>query len=193
MNSIKVLITVLSISACAAAVTSCNNSGNSPMTDSTATLGEKISAMADSTKAALTPDPNKSFVQDASTDNTRELAWLQAGVDHGTSRELKAHAKMMIADHKQLADQLAGYASAKGIELPATDTAGVASLSEKPGKDWDKAWTDKMVSAHKDAIDKFEHAQNSVTDPDLKAIIDKTLPTLRKHYDMVKGMQDKMD
>lgn len=193
MKSIKVLITAFCTSSLLMfGASSCNNTDNGSASDTTATLGDKLSAAADSAKAALTPDPNKSFTQDASSDNTKELAWLQAGVDHGSSRELKAHAKMMIADHQKLADALSGYATQKSIELPNVDTTGIASLSEKPGKDWDKAWVDKMVEAHQDAINKFESAQNSVTDPELKGIVDNTLPTLHKHYDMMKQMQDKM-
>jgi putative membrane protein len=173
--------------------TSCNNSNSSQTTsDTTATVGEKMTAAADSVKAAVTPDPNKSFVNDAVTDNTKELAWLQAGMDHGISKELKAHAKMMMADHQKLGDEVKAYASKKGIDLPNVDTAGVASLSQKPGKDWDKAWVDKMVDAHQNAIDMFTSAQGKVTDPDLKATIDKALPVLHSHYDMVKKMQDSM-
>jgi len=189
------LVKILSIAACSGLIvfTSCNNSTtNETTTSDSATLGDKIAAAADSAKAAVMPDPNKSFVEDAATDNTREMAWLQAGLDHGTSKELKAHAKMMMADHKKLGDEVKGYAAQKSMEVPSVDTAGVASLSEKPGKDWDKAWVDKMVDAHKDAIDKFESAQGKVTDPDLKAIIDKALPTLHSHYDMMVKMQEKM-
>ncbi len=189
-------IKVLSLFLMAGAVTlaSCGNSESSTTTTTTdtATLGEKVSAAVDTAKAALTPDPNKSFVSDASSDNTKEIAWIQAGIDHGTSKELKAHAKMMLKDHKALGDQVAGYASKKSIEVPTVDTTGLASINEKPGKDWDKAWVDKMVDAHNDAIDKFEKAQGKVTDPDLKAIIDGALPKLHTHLDMMKGMQDKM-
>ncbi|MBS1585422.1 MAG: DUF4142 domain-containing protein [Bacteroidetes bacterium] len=191
MHSLKIL--GIALVAGLALSTSCNSSNSSQTTsDTTATVGEKMTAAADSVKAAVTPDPNKSFVNDAVTDNTKELAWLQAGVDHGTSKELKAHAKMMIADHQKLGDEVKAYATRKGISLPNVDTTGVASLSEKPGKDWDKAWVNKMVDAHQNAIDMFTSAQGKVTDPELKATIDKALPVLHSHYDMVKKMQDSM-
>ena len=193
MTPIKILSLLLV--AGAVSMASCggsNSSSTTTTTDSTTTLKEKVTAVADTVKAAVTPDPNKSFVDDASSANTKEIAWLQAGIDHGTNKEMKAHAKMMMKDHKGLADAMNAYASKKGIDVPAADTAGIVSINENPGKEWDKEWVDKMVSAHQDAIDKFESAQTKVTDPELKAMIDKTLPTLHSHLDMMKGMQDKM-
>ena len=49
-----------------------------------------------------------------------------------------------------------------------------------------------MVDAHQQTIDKFQQAQNDVSDPDLKTIITNTLPTLHKHLDMCKVLQAKM-
>jgi len=191
MNSVKIFSFLL-IPGIIALASCSNNNSKTTTTDSTSTVSEKITAAVDTAKAALTPDPNKSFANDAASDNMKELAWLQAGIDHGTNKELKAHAKMMLKDHAALAGEVNVYAAKKAWQLPTVDTIGLATLADKPGKEWDNAWVDKMVDAHQDAIDKFEKAQGQVTDPDLKAIIDKTLPTLHSHYDMMKKMQDNM-
>lgn len=42
-------------------------------------------------------------------------------------------------------------------------------------------------------IDMFEKGNNNVNDAELKAWIQQSLPTLRAHEDMMKGMEDKMN
>ena len=53
-------------------------------------------------------------------------------------------------------------------------------------------WTDEMVDAHEKTISRFESAQKDVKDEELRTMITNTLPTLRSHLDMMKGLQAKM-
>ena len=62
----------------------------------------------------------------------------------------------------------------------------------KKGKDWDMAYLDGQVRDHQEAISLFEIGSASVKDPDLKALIDKTLPRLRSHLQMGQDAQSKM-
>jgi putative membrane protein len=119
---------------------------------------------------------------------------LRIGKEKG-SKEVKGHADHMISDHKQLGDDVAAYISKKNLTLEGVDTADTDNdLAEKAaGKDFDKAWADKMVSDHEKVIDMFEDAQDDVKDPELKTMITNAIPKLKSHLDMAKQLQEKLD
>ncbi len=188
----------------------CNDSSSTSTstTDSTSTMTAKVdTAMKDikegaqnvaaDVKNAVDGNPDSNFVVKATVANMEELRIIQEGLDKGTDKDMKGHAKMMLADHKKLGTTVKGYSTKKSYMLPDNDGGkgddAVASLNKNTkGKDWDKAWADKMVDGHKDAIDLFEKYQDKVKDADLKAMITNTLPTLHSHLDMMKQLQDKL-
>jgi len=179
-------------------VLSCGNStSSSTSSDSTSTsstTNTMAAAPADTTAANTNANSNKDadFINDVAVSNAKEIAWLQAGIDNG-GKDVKEHAKMMKKDHEQLAQQVKDYAGKKNIALPPDqDYSKDVDMGNKKGKDWDKAWVDKMVDEHQKTIDKFQKAQNEVSDAELKTMITNTLPTLQKHLDMCKTLQGKM-
>ena len=181
----------------------CNNSqnGNQSTTDST-TVSAKIDTAVQNLKQKAenlvnVGNPDSDFVVKATIANKEEINILQAGIDNGTSKELKAHARMMLTDHKKLGDKVSAYASDKGYTLPADDNGKANDEltklnSHSKGNDWDKAWVDFMVNAHSDDISMFEKAQNNAKDSTLKNMIGSALPVLQNHYDMVKQLQNNM-
>lgn len=196
----------LAVVACAVtlglATQSCNNNNESTTTtteDSTkmsSSVTEKVNEATTNVKEAAVHNPDSTFVAEVVVANNEEIRLLQEGADKGTSKELKSHAKMMIADHKGLKKKMEAYAASKNYPVMNNDEGDAAKkisdMSSKTGKDWDKEWVDAMVSGHEKTIGKFEGAQGQVNDQELKTMITNTLPTLRSHLEMVKGMQDKM-
>ena len=55
-------------------------------------------------------------------------------------------------------------------DLLALAERDLKDLQGKTGSDWDKAWADKMVGDHKDAINLFEKYSKEVKDNSLKTI-----------------------
>lgn len=170
---------------------SCGDGDNHTETNDTMTTGDQLQAAADSAQDAINGDQDKRFVQDAAEMNTKELAWVNAGIQNGTDADVKKHAKHMLPDHEKMGKDVAAYAAAKGIELPNVDVTNEVDNNEKKGSDWDKKWADKMVDDHEKVINRFENASTSVKDPELKTMIDNTLPTLRSHLEMAKTLQAK--
>lgn len=180
----------LTVLSCGNSNNNTNNTDSSSVTTTAAPADTTNNMAANANNASSNKDAD--FVNDVVTSNAKEMAWLQAGIDNG-SKDVKNDAKMMMKDHKDLADKMKDYASKKNISLPADqDYSKDVDMGNKKGKDWDKAWADKMVDEHQKTIDKFQKAQNDVTDPDLKTIVTNTLPTLQKHLDMCKQLQGKM-
>lgn len=178
-------------------VASCGNSNNSTSsttdTTSTATTSSNVDSMNAANNNSAANNPNAAFVNEVTKSNNTEIQWLQAGIDNGTNKMLKDDAKKMLKDHKDLADKMQKYASQNNITP--TDTAANADMTAmngKTGKDWDQAWAAKMVDAHQQTIDKFNQAQNTVTDANLKTIITNTLPTLHQHLDMMQKLQSNL-
>ena len=113
--------------------------------------------------------------------------------EKASNRRIKDFGQMMTRDHTKAADELKSLARRKNVTLP--DSIGndhskkIADLSKKSGKDFDKAYIDMMVDGHQSTVNDFEKASNNTKDPDVKAWVDNTLPTLKMHLDSAKAIQ----
>jgi len=60
------------------------------------------------------------------------------------------------------------------------------------GREFDQAYVRDMVMDHENTIIEFEAASRMLTDPELKAFAQQTLPTLRMHQQMVRKLNDQL-
>jgi len=60
------------------------------------------------------------------------------------------------------------------------------NLRSQSGAEFDKAFVTMALTDHKKDIAEFEKCRTDVTDPEVKAFIDQTLPTLRNHLQMAR-------
>lgn len=181
----------------------CNNGSDSTTTtDSSASSTNKDTAGSASASTATADTSNKGgATASVNTDqdcvntlvakNETEMDWLMAGVNNG-GKEVKEHSKMMLADHKALGAKVKAYITKKGLTTPTVDTTGAVSNLAPKGKEWDKAFIDKMVADHTELLDKLKTYEGSVQDADLKAIVTGAEPVVKKHLDMAKAAQGKM-
>lgn len=140
---------------------------------------------------------DQDFVTKASSMNVAEITAHKSAGTHATTADVKMHAKHMLTDHTKMGDEMKALASKKGLTVsndpPADKKQMIDDMNANmKGKDWDKAYIDAQVNDHNEAITLFESGSASVKDADLKALIDKTLPTLRSHLQMVQDAQSKM-
>jgi len=169
-----------------------NNRNNNNKNDTTLTVKEKVNEAVDTVKSKVAEYREEDFVTDVIKSNAKEIAWLNAGIGKGTDKELKSNARSMLTDHQKMGKEMTGYANKKNYKMPDIDTTNAVDINNKSGRDWDKAWADKMVDEHQKLVDKFESSQNKVQDQELKSVITKSLPTLRSHLDMAKKLQGKL-
>jgi putative membrane protein len=71
--------------------------------------------------------------------------------------------------------------------VSADDQITLAALSHLTGSQFDRAFAENVVAAHRDAVAAFSLYAASGADPELRAFADRTLPKLRK---MLSGAQD---
>lgn len=164
---------------------SCENvsNGNYAGTDTTATARNE----------SVLTNGEDNFVVNTIEANAEELSLLRASLNTATDTGLLAHAQQMITDHEQMDVELKSLAATKNVDISNADTSIIAQLSEKPGPDWDEEWADEIGDMHRTLIRRFERAQNFTKDADLKALIDKSLPTLRSHMQMAEQLEERLD
>jgi putative membrane protein len=110
--------------------------------------------------------------------------------------EVKNFARMMVEDHTKANTELKSLAAKKNITLPTTMNSGnqatLTELQNLVGADFDREYVAAMVDNHEADVQLFESQAADDSDPDAKAFAAKTLPTLRKHLEMIKAIQAKM-
>jgi putative membrane protein len=111
---------------------------------------------------------------------------------NAASQRVKNFGSMMIKDHNSAGDELKRLAKGKNVTLPATPgddhQKKIDDLGKKTGKDFDKSYINAMVDGHQSAVNDFEKNKDN-KDADVKAWVDKTLPTLRMHLDSAKAIK----
>jgi putative membrane protein len=122
-----------------------------------------------------------------------EVKLGQMAQDKGSNQRIKDFGAMMVKDHSAAGDELKSLANQKNVTLPSTvgndHQKKIDDLNKKTGKDFDKAYIDAMVDGHQSTVNDFEKASKNTKDADVKAWIDKTLPTLRMHLDSARAIK----
>jgi len=134
------------------------------------------------------------FVTDVADINYAEIKLGELAQTKAVSADVKALGKMMVTDHTKANSELMALAQKKGFTFPdgpSNDAIGdYNSMNDLKGLDFDKKYCSKMVSGHKDAIDKFEKASTNCQDADLKTWAANMLPALHQHLDHSQKCED---
>jgi putative membrane protein len=102
----------------------------------------------------------------------------------------------MIDDHSKANVELKALANKKGVAIPAeADSKSkkeLDRLSKLSGNEFDRAYMKLMVSDHQKDVAEFNKEVNSAADSDVKAFVEKTLPTLQQHLEMARDNDSKV-
>ena len=92
----------------------------------------------------------------------------------------------MLEDHTKAGEELKKLAGDKQVNVKDTIYAphqqAIGDLSQKSGKEFNKAYMQLMLSDHQQAVKLFTNASKNA-DPDIKNFAAKTLPTIQMHLD----------
>ena len=193
---------LLSISGLAVLLFLIQACGNNSKPESTKVADSANNAKIDTTKnnpdtVAIAVDKNDAeFVVKAANGGIAEVDLAIIAQQKTTNDDVNEFAAMMIADHTLANEELKALAAKKNITLPSSvgkDELKIKDeLTRKAAKDFDKAYVDAMVKDHKNDIKLFEDGSKKLKDNELKAFVDRTLPTLRKHLTDVEALQKKV-
>lgn len=131
------------------------------------------------------------FVRDAAIGGLYEIESSKLALEKASSPDVKAAAKMIIADH-EAADaklkQLVDGGKAPGPLPTALDERRKGMLDNLRGasaKDFDDRYLDQQTMAHHEALLAFNGYAKTGDNADLKAFAAETAPKLEKHAEMV--------
>jgi putative membrane protein len=164
------------------------------------TGGQAAPAAQPGTGTRNTPDAknkmaraDRKFIENAAEAGMFEVQVGQLGAAKAADPQVKSFAGMLVDQHTAANNELVKLANAKGVELPATPSHGmrrdIDKLGKRNGADFDEHFVREVgIKSHEKTIKMFQKAGKDVKDAELKAFIDKTLPSLRDHLAMAQKL-----
>jgi len=141
---------------------------------------------------SLAAHPDSAFVSEASAAGLTEVTEGLMATSQGQSTAVKSFGQTMVTDHSKANIALKNIADSKGMtiasRLTADQKASVDSLKSLTGPAFDKRYAGMALKDHIGAVTLFEHEASSGSDADLRMFATQTLPTLKHHLEMAKGL-----
>jgi len=170
----------------------CNNESSDSVSKADSANEAKSDNDTSKTKTLGVSESTASFMTGVADVGMTEVKLGQLAQDKAADARIKSFGQMMVNDHSKAGDELKSLAAQKNVTLPATigddHQKKYDDLSKKSGKDFDKAYINAMVDGHESAVSDFKK-QTDNSDPDVKAWVNKTLPTLQMHLDTAKAIK----
>jgi putative membrane protein len=133
--------------------------------------------------------------------NKADSAGGAAALKKATRPDVKAFAKLMMADHHALRVQGQQLAKQLGVEPkpPEHDPLAPYAASEMKalqttpkGAEFDRTYIDNEVTIHQAVLDLANQARVTTQTPQLKDLIEKAIPVIRKHLDQAQAIQKQL-
>src|SRR5262249_48025321 len=108
---------------------------------------------------------------------------------------VKQFGQRMVEDHGAANQELAQLAENKGMKLQEKAPKSnheMERLAKLQGPQFDSEYVKAMAKDHKQDVAEFRRMHSGAVDPNLKAGVDKTLPTLEDHLKTIEGIQAQM-
>ncbi|MDQ3714299.1 MAG: DUF4142 domain-containing protein [Acidobacteriota bacterium] len=197
IEQIKTSVLLLSVGILLALGAACSNAPGNKGTANSEPLVKTNPANPASDKGdAVVTGGDLAFMNDAAPGGMAEVEFGKLAATKAQNAEVKAFGQKMVEDHSKANEELKQLAAQKKVTLPPDVTPKhkeiMDKLSKLSGADFDKEYVKAMVEDHKKDVAAFENVSKTAADADVKAFATKTLPTLKMHLEMIKGMADKM-
>lgn len=170
----------------------CNNGGKGSMDNADSANEAKM----DSGTLSLNHDETE-FMVKAANGGMTEVALGKLADKNAKNPRVKAFGEMMVQDHSSANHQLKTIALNQNVTLPDSLSENseddVQKMSRKQNNDFDKDFMDKMVKDHEQTIKDFKNELDDVHNTTLKQWIRNTIPTLEKHLDSAKAINQMYD
>jgi putative membrane protein len=136
------------------------------------------------------------FVRVASMANADEIAAAQQALQKTHNDDVKTFAQHMVDDHTAAGTELKALADSKNwLVSDYPDVKHKRLMREENGldpADFDKQYVSGQVKDHQEAVALFQMASDKSTDDQLKAFVNKQLPTFQDHLKMAQDLESKL-
>ncbi len=137
-------------------------------------------------------DKDYRFLQKAAKGGMEEVQLGELAKQKGNDQAVRSFGDRMVTDHGKANDELKQLATQKGVAWPTMMSHGEQSqvdrLQKATGADFDKAYAKDMLKDHRHDLKEFQNAAKELTDQDLRAWAQKTIPILEQHLGMAENM-----
>jgi putative membrane protein len=120
----------------------------------------------------------EAFIASASFESMTEAQLGRLAMDLGQTESLRHFAHAMIDVYEKVTADIARVAAQRKLPMPNSLDAEhqqlVERMREKSGRDFDLAYTGRMIEGHQSAITLFKRGQR-IKDPELSALASRTL------------------
>lgn len=145
---------------------------------------------ASASASAVLSEADRKFLQLAADSGAKEFQLAERALEKSQTDAVQRFAKRMVADHGRLnrdIHEVSNKLAASGGPPFKKESRQVEHEVERLGKlsgaDFDRAYMELMVKDHERAVELYEREAERGQDPQLKALAQKALPTLREHLD----------
>lgn len=156
-----------------------------PAMDSPRMVGDSATTPNASASATSLSDQDKKFADAAAKGGMMEVMMGKLAATNASSATVKSLGTMMVNDHSKANDELKKWATGVNYTLPtaldAEKQKKYDDLKAKKGAEFDRMYTDLMVSDHQKDVAEFKKEASSGTESSLKSFAGKTVPTLEHH------------
>jgi putative membrane protein len=152
-----------------------------------------IQAQAQATATALNAE-GREFLRLVAQDDLLQIEAARLATARATSPEVRAFADSTLRSRSRVQDSLVQLAAKRGAVLPGAVDESTArhlldELQGKSGPQFDLAYSQAMLEAHRAAVRRFEQAARSDTqDADVRAFAAAQLPGLRDYLRMAQTL-----
>jgi putative membrane protein len=134
--------------------------------------------------------------------NQEEIKAGQLAQQKGTTPDVKDYGATLVRDHTKGDQDVKALASKMNVDLEMMKNDArhqekqqvhqnkMDQLQKMSGKDFDRGFAQMMVNGHREAIEMVKDARGNAK-PELKSMLDRTLPVLQKHEDMANDILNK--
>lgn len=147
-------------------------------------------------EAKQADNPDAMFMGTAAMSSMAEVAHGQLAGKNAANDEVRKFGQRMVDDHTKANTDLKALASKKQVTLPAAldqkHQAMQDKLSKMKGDEFDRAYMQHMVGAHKEAVSLFEQESKNGKDAEARAWAAKTLPVVQEHLKMATDINAKV-
>jgi putative membrane protein len=197
MNGSGSRLTALAIATMA--IVACSKKENyADTTAASSTVTGDTSAMAAGAPAPSGNWTDANIVAFLDEANMADSAAGAVAATKGTASAVREFARRMMRDDHQLRSQ--GEALAKKLKITPAAASDDQTISDAQknldnlnstakGKDFDKAYIDAEVDAHKKVLEKATSAANQTQNAELKNLIQKAAPVIKAHLDLAESVQ----
>jgi len=147
-------------------------------------------------KAGAQSDDDKKFLANAAQSDVNEIKLSQLGEQKATNPAVKAFAQKMVAEHNKMSMSMQPFAAFWGVTPPTDMDADHQKEYDKlnglSGADFDKAYTDQMVSDHAKALDAFTTEAKDTKDAKFRTAVLKGKTMVAAHKNMAYDLKKKL-